>query len=203
MNHPELSPSTILAFRKNDLMAFQQIYELYFSFVYKVVIRMVRSPHMAEDLVQDIFLKVYDHRKKYDPSRSFSTWLYQVSIHHVLNHLKREQFLHTHIIQELFFSKNQSQPFLDMVEKEEEKELVLNLFQQLPRNHQVCLILRDVEGLSYQTIAEILKLNLNTVKTRIHRSREMLADLYLNQKQDVCYNKSGTLEGSVLLPQVT
>jgi len=203
MNYPEVSPSIISAFQRKDLIAFQKIYELYFSFIYKVILRLVRNPEIAEDLVQDIFIKIYDNRKKYDLNRSFSTWLYQVAVHHTLNYLKRERLFNTRLVVELFSYQKHTQPFIDTVEKAEEKNRILNLFHQLPRDYQISLIFRDIEGFSYEKIAEILKLNLNTLKTRIHRAREMLADLYRHQKEGGYPCETDSFESVVLVPQIT
>jgi RNA polymerase sigma-70 factor (ECF subfamily) len=144
----------------------------------------------AEDLAQDVFVKVFRALKDFQHQALFSTWLYRVTANSCLNHIQKRK-------QEKSMSGVLDDPEAHpdpaanperALEEKQAKRLVENAIQELPSDQRVVLILRDVEGLSYEDIAESLGIELGTVRSRLHRAR-------LQIKNKIrCFFPAGVLE---------
>ncbi|MBI2458756.1 MAG: sigma-70 family RNA polymerase sigma factor [candidate division NC10 bacterium] len=175
-----------------DAGAFETLVRRYQGWVFTLALRMVGDRAEAEDLAQEIFLKAYRGLKRFKGASRFSTWLYSITSHHCLNHLEaRRRQPHRHgrggerpdaggddppaPVDRLADDAPRADALL---EREERARIVQAELAQLAEDHRIILVLREVQGLSYEEIAQVLGVELGTVRSRLHRARmEMKARL--------------------------
>lgn len=158
-----------------DQYAFAQLLNRYKNLVYSVVLRMVNDTEEANDLAQEIFIKLYKNLDKYQPEYKFSTWLIRISTNHVIDyHRKRKQ--ETVSIEEMPYEvTNYMTPEKEYVKKEEIKQLECAI-KTLPDLYKIPIVLYHQQGLRYQEIADAIGEPLSKVKNRIFRGRKMLRE---------------------------
>jgi RNA polymerase sigma-70 factor (ECF subfamily) len=162
--------------------------------VYGLVYRMVSDPADAADTTQDVFLKVFRGMKHFHGESSLKTWIYRIALHEAANR-KRWWFRHkahetsiepaesegtasgygasqNDALQNALTDRRQS-PFDDMAQHEVRQRVDAEL-RQVAEPYRTTLILRDLEEMSYEEIAEILQISLGTVKSRLTRGRQAL-----------------------------
>jgi RNA polymerase sigma-70 factor (ECF subfamily) len=160
--------------KEGDLSAFNQLVLKYRNRVMGIAARMLGDRIEAEDLAQDVFVKVYHGLKTFHEEALFSTWLYRITANSCLNHRKKRR--HGNQVSQVMdnpepcFSTEMSNPH-SLLEKKELKIVLEKAIQALPQDQKAVLILRDIEGLSYEEIANSLGLELGTVRSRLHRAR--------------------------------
>ncbi len=157
----------------NDEDACQKILNLYKGRIFSYVYRVVRNYHDAEDITFDTFIKCFRSLASYDRSRSFSTWLFTIAHNQTIDFLRKsrqeyEYFDERHAVQNDFVEKYQTKKKIERIDR---------ALAQLPPLDRELVILFHREEYSYQEIAEILKIPVTTIKTRLHRARKRLSDL--------------------------
>jgi RNA polymerase sigma-70 factor (ECF subfamily) len=177
-------------FKKGDTAVFEQLVFKYQDRIYNLCRHMLGSTHDAEDAAQDTFLKAYQKLKDFKPEASLYTWLYRIAVNTCLDYKKKPFF-------ESLFRKSDEEeesfkePSSDWPSPEklyESKQLGIalhNNIKRLPKKLRTAIILKEIEGLSYDEIADILEISVGTVKSRISRAREELKGLmkkYIGQK---------------------
>ena len=169
--------------------AFRELVRRYECPVFSLVFRMVRDTATAEDLAQDAFIKVLNHIDKYRPEFKFSSWLFKIANNVAIDHLRRKQ-LDTVSVSGSPHASSQSEVDatsfdiasddvspLEALEARELGSSIEKAIGKLRPDYRSCIMLRHVEGRSYEEIAATLDLPLGTVKTYIHRARIELRDL--------------------------
>ena len=161
-------------FQGGDRSVFNQLVPKYRNRVMGIATRMLGDRVEAEDLAQDVFVKVYHGLQGFQGESLFSTWLYRITANSCLNHRKRRR-RETQISDgaddpELTLSDPSSDPH-HLLEQKELKIVLEKSIQSLPEEQRIVLILRDIEGLSYEAVAASLGLELGTVRSRLHRAR--------------------------------
>ena len=170
--------------RRGDKEAFSYLMEKYEKKVFSLALRICGQREEAEDLAQEIFLKVYQKLKTYQGEAAFSTWLYRVAANTCydrLRQLKRDINQQLEYNEKIFY-KNGMNPEEEFFNRQE----ILNLekaLMMLPEDLRLILLLREQYGLRYEEIAKTLSLNLGTVKTRIFRARERLRKILMQQEK--------------------
>ena len=170
-----------------ETRAFDVLVERYQSRLLNFVYRIVGDRERAEDLVQEVFIRVYRHLARFDKSKKFSTWIYTIASNLGKNELRNRSrnplVLFTSITQgwedeerPLEFEDTSSRPD-DLFRKRHVKALVEASVAQLPQHHKEVFVLREIEGRSYEEIAEITHCNLGTVKSRLNRARSSFAEI--------------------------
>jgi RNA polymerase sigma-70 factor, ECF subfamily len=154
--------------------------------IYSLVYHIVNEPADAADTVQEVFLKVFRGMKNFNGQSSLKTWIYRIAVHEASNqrrwwfrHKAREasvdepeQNQEGQELREELVDPRES-PF-ESVAHEEVRARVEQALQHVPEPYRTTLILRDLEEMSYEEIAEITEANLGTVKSRLTRGREAL-----------------------------
>lgn len=155
--------------------------------IYSLVYRILSDPADAADTTQEVFLKVFRGMKRFNGESSLKTWLYRIAIHEASNqrrwwfrHKSKETTMeaspddngNAYGICDTLVDKGES-PF-DQLAHEEVRARVDHELQQVSEPYRTTVILRDIEGLSYEEIAEVLQVSLGTVKSRLIRGREAL-----------------------------
>ena len=161
--------------------------ERYQTRLLNFVYRIVGDRERAEDLVQEVFVRVYRHLGRFDRSKKFSTWIYTIASNLAKNELRNRSrnplVLFTSMTKgwedeerPLEFEDPSSRPD-DLFRKRHVRELVETSVAQLPTHHREVFMLREIEGRSYEEIAEITHCNLGTVKSRLNRARNSFAEI--------------------------
>lgn len=169
--------------RKGDRDAFAALLERYEKQVYHQALRMVGNPEDAADVTQETFLKVWQGLPSFQGDSSFSTWLYRLTGNTCIDHLRKEKKRRGDASlddEERDFSAYLSAPAPTPQRALEEQELqkaVAEGLAQLSDEHRQVLILREINGLSYDEIAAVLNVTEGTVKSRIARARLALAKI--------------------------
>jgi RNA polymerase sigma-70 factor (ECF subfamily) len=156
--------------QRGDERAFNLIVRAYETPVYNYVLRLVGDRALAEDLTQEVFLRVYQGLPKFSLRCRFTTWLFQVTKNRVLDELRAVERRPRAVV-----ALDDIPPLevLDApVERVEAMDAVWRAVNDLTVDLKMALLLRDVVGLSYTEIADSLEITLATVKWRIYKARE-------------------------------
>lgn len=155
--------------------AFAELLSRYKNLVYSVVLRMVNNTEEANDLAQEIFIKLYKNLDKYQPEYKFSTWLIRISTNHVIDY-RRKRKHETISMEEVHYElTNESTPEGEYIKKEQGKMLEYAI-KTLPDLYKIPIVLYHQQGLHYQEIADIIGEPLSKVKNRIFRGRKMIKE---------------------------
>ena len=178
-----------------DTDPFEAFVRRYQDMVFATAVRLLRSPVEAEDVAQTVFLRAFQRFDQIGASPAAAGWLKAVTTNACLNHLSRyrsrwrffselgrEGDSSSRATDELGFVAAGS-PTAD-VEREDQRDQVTRALHQLPDQQRVPLVLFHFEEMSYQHIAELLRVSLGKVKTDIHRGRETLKRLLADYEPD-------------------
>ena len=183
----ESTPEHVLIarLRRGDAAAFELLVRTHQDRVYDFCVRMLSDREEAFDLTQEIFISVHRNLEKFRADAKLTTWIYRIARNHCLNrlkHLKRRgrgvtdeygELNELSITQSMGGSEAPDENLL----RKKSRELVHKAIEQLDEEQRALVVLRDVEGLSYEEIMEITELPEGTVKSRLHRAREKLAGI--------------------------
>ncbi|MBE3117392.1 MAG: sigma-70 family RNA polymerase sigma factor [Candidatus Atribacteria bacterium] len=172
----------IIQAQQGDDEAFTNLVETYQKPVYNLCYRMLGEPEAAEDAAQETFLKVYQNLARYDRERSFATWLLSIAAHHCIDKLRRRRFNSFSIDEDEEGQTDlpdRSAPDPESeTSKRQERERLHNCLQSLDPTDRAAVIMRYWQDCSEVEIAQALKLTVPAVKSRLHRARRALADLW-------------------------
>ena len=162
-----------------DRGAFREIYQRASGYVYTLAYRVVNTKHDAEEVTQDVFLRLHHSLGSFKFESSFKTWLYRIAVNTALNHAKKRSRVTTREVEEVYEDPaTVTQPEAGKrLEAEETERQLKSLLDQLNPDQRACIVLREIEGLDYQEIAGSLGININTVRSRLKRAREALMAL--------------------------
>lgn len=175
--------------------AYRELIRRYERPVFSLVYRMVRDRELAEDLTQDTFVKVLTHIEKYRSEFKFSSWLFKIANNVAIDHLRKRQLdtismdgsPHASSAAEIqatsFDLADKSESALEEMEARELGSAIEQAIATLRPEYRSCIMLRHVEGRSYEEIAATLDLPLGTVKTFIHRARHQLRELLAHTRE--------------------
>jgi RNA polymerase sigma-70 factor (ECF subfamily) len=173
------------AFLGGEERAYGELVDRYQTRLLNLIFRTIGDRERAEDLVQEVFIRVYRHLHRFDRSKKFSTWAYTIASNLAKNELRNRSRNPLVLFQTmqgasddedrpLQFEDSTSRPD-DMYRKRHLRELVEDTVAKLPEHHRQVFVLRELEGKSYEEIAEITDCNLGTVKSRLNRARTAFA----------------------------
>lgn len=178
MPQPDLSLSDselIERLRQDDLDALGELFERYRDRVFRTALVIVRDPAVAEDILQDCFLKVYANARRIDTDRPLAPWLYRVTVNLSYTWLSRGKNQRTPLdnVVDLLVSPMKQAPDC-LTEQMELRQNVRKAIHDLNIDQRVVIVLYYLNGLNLQDIAEILDLPIGTVKSRLYYARENL-----------------------------
>ncbi|MDD3731239.1 MAG: sigma-70 family RNA polymerase sigma factor [candidate division Zixibacteria bacterium] len=181
------------AIQNGDMVAFNTMVDRYKKRLMNVLSRMLSSSEEAEDIVQETFVRVYQHRQSFNFKHCFSTWIYTISLNLARNELrKRKKFKFQEITDmqgnELEFAVEAKLP-------NRLPQILENAIKELPVKYREAFILRDVQEMPYEEVAKVLGVPLGTVKSRVNRARLILRDKLQPRMEGV-----NALSKSTLLP---
>lgn len=175
----DISEDTLVKVSEGDLRSFETIYKAAAGFVYNVAFRVVGKKEDAEEVTQEVFMTVYHKLKTFRFQSSFKTWVYRIAVNSAINHAKKVSKERNRTVEydENLNAVQAPDEAQARMEQEEKEKTVNALLKELSPEQRACMVLRNMEGLSYQEIAEVLDINLNTVRSRLKRGRETLVSL--------------------------
>jgi RNA polymerase sigma-70 factor (ECF subfamily) len=170
----EESLSLIERAQGGDLAAFREIIERYSPRIHSIAYQMVGNSEDAQDIAQEVCLRLYSSLDKFDPKHSFTTWLYRVTVNLSIDYQRRSA-RHRHVSldemeDETGFEDRRPRPD-SRAERNELRGVVSQLVQDLPLKQRKVFVLRDLQGFSSEEVAEILKCSPVTVRVHLARAR--------------------------------
>jgi RNA polymerase sigma-70 factor (ECF subfamily) len=172
---------------EGDTRAFGEIVGRYDQRLLNFVYRTIGDRERAQDLVQETFVRVYRHLHRFDQTKKFSTWIYTIASNLAKNELRNRSRNPLVLFQTikrnwdwdhrpLEWEDTQYKPD-DLFRKRHLREKVEEAVKHLPEHHRIVFVLRELEGKTYEEIAEITACNLGTVKSRLNRARNNFASI--------------------------
>jgi RNA polymerase sigma-70 factor (ECF subfamily) len=179
--------AVVSAFLAGESRAFDELVERYQTRLLNFVYRTIGDRDRAEDLVQEVFIRVHRHLHRFDRTRKFSTWVYTIASNLAKNELRNRSRSPLVFFQTLAGApESEERPLQfedgrlrpdDLYRKRHLRELVERTVAALPEHHRQVFVLRELEGKSYEEIADITACNLGTVKSRLNRARSAFAEI--------------------------
>ena len=173
----------IKEFQNENISSYNHLVYRYKDRLFNYIYQFVHDVDLAEDLLQDTFLKLYTHKNSYREIAKFSTWIYTIAGNFAKTELRKKQRRKTYANSELAFQegefiiKDESERPDDKLLKENLQENLQVCLSILPLDFKTIIILRDIQELSYDEISKIIEVPLGTVKSRINRGRVKLQEL--------------------------
>ena len=175
-----------------DVAAFRRLYERHFATVFRIVAAWPNvTREQAEDIVQETFVRVYQHRQSFNFKHCFSTWIYTIGLNLGRNELRRRKKFKFYEISDM--QGNEAELSVDMKVPTRVPEILNGAVGELPEKYRTAFILRDVEELPYEEVAKILSVPLGTVKSRVNRARMMLREKLQPRLEEQNALSKGTL----------
>ena len=177
---------------EGDCGAFTELVQKYENFVYNIVFHSLRNADDAFDVSQEVFIRVYKSLGSFRGSSKFSTWLYTVAMNVIRDSIRSSK----HRIRAVSLSpddgeggekefdipdRSETSNPEEMLEKKERAKAVREGIRNLSEDHREVILLRDIEGYTYEEIALMLSIDIGTVKSRLNRARNSLKK-YLSER---------------------
>ena len=175
----EIAKETIELAAGGNISAFEEIYKAFSSTVYTVALGVTRDGRDAEEATQDVFIKVFRGLKRFKFGSSFGTWIYRITMNTAINiyrsGVRRRAFGmvdYDEVKDSIPDSRNASK---EEIERSHAAESVDRILKNMSPKHRLCITLREIEGLDYKEMAQVLGVPLNTVRSRLKRARAAMA----------------------------
>jgi len=172
--------------QSGDEYAFEQLFYRHQEKVYNVAYRMMGNRQDAEEVTQDVFLRVYQKVSSLKSTSAFSTWLYRITTNMCVDEINRRKKRPV----EESFSQSNLDSFCsdfnpeDKVIANEEQALLWEAINSLKAEYRIIIILRDIEGLSYKELKQTLKCSMGRVKSRLHDARRELKTILTDKMKE-------------------
>ncbi|MDF2653680.1 MAG: sigma-70 family polymerase sigma factor [Bacillota bacterium] len=159
------------------------------SKAYNIAIRYLKNEEDAMDALQESFIKIFRHLKSFKEDSRFDTWVYRIVVNTCNDILRKNSTRKT--TDSIFRSEDDKETVIEIpdssgspeevFDKKEKSEFIVACMDKLSQDQREIIILRDIQGFSYDEISEILKCSVGTVKSRINRSRLKLREIMMEQ----------------------
>ncbi len=179
----------MLEVREGNAVSFEELVSRYQARLLMVLRHLVGDPQQAEDLTQEVFLRVYRARESYEPGAKFSTWLYTIANHVAANSLRSRSRRHEVTLQSRDSGPMGARPLDNMLQassgqmparqldKAEMREIVQMAMESLGERQRMAILLSKFEGMSYAEIGAIMDLTPQAIKSLLSRARENLREV--------------------------
>ena len=171
---------------KGEMNSFEELINKYEKMIYNLAYRIFNNYSDAEDITQEVFLKVYRNIQKCRGKESIKTWVYTIAYNTCIDEVrKRKGKINISLDMTLDsgdgdykfeFASKELTPENKLINKEEIKEIE-NAINKLKEEHKTLIFLRDIKGLTYNEISEIMDINIGTVKSKLNRARTNLKNI--------------------------
>ena len=176
--------------QKGDTNAFGTLVASYEKFIFNVACKMFSNSEDAADIAQEALIKVYKNIDKFDFNSSFSTWLYRITVNACIDEMRRRKGKESFSIdaedEESGLTVQIEDTSLNAEEKVIQNETVSEVraaIDNLSEEHKTVIILRDLQDMTYEQVAQTLDISIGTVKSRLARARKSLKDIILKDRE--------------------
>lgn len=178
---------TIRRASQGDAQAFEQLMRAHEGRMYAVSLRMCGNREDALDCTQEAMLRIYRAMSSFKGQSSFATWVYRITMNTCLDELRRRKVRTSASLDQLLDSGWSPSDEEDTPERHsiasEQRRILEQAIAGLPEDMRAAIVLRDVQGFSYEEIAKMLEANVGTIKSRISRGREKLREVLMRQPE--------------------
>lgn len=171
----------VLVVQEGNHEAYRLLVERHKNYVYTLILRMIGQRETAEDLAQDVFLRMYRSISAFRGESKFTTWLYRLTVNRVTDYRRsqsrRPVFALMDKLKNWLSDRTEEPEYLAV--KHEEQQLMQKLLSELPDKYRIILYLFHYKQLTYQEIAQVVELPIKTVETRLYRGKALLREKWL------------------------
>jgi len=172
-------------FKKGDQQAFELLVRKYKMTVFNTIYSIISNTQEADDIAQEVFLKVYTKAGSFKGGSSFSTWLYRITVNRCVDELRKRK--NKIISYETEFNREDELKLKDVLvskegditeelRKKELEDIIQKAMNSLPEKDRIILTLKEIDGLSYKEISQVMKISLAKVKIWLFRARQKLKE---------------------------
>ncbi len=186
-SHNSIDQELLTAAKNGDQKAYTALMEKYRKSVYHLILKIVKSPEDAEDLMIEAFSKAFDRLEQYSPDFAFSTWLYKITSNTCIDFLRKKSIEKISLEKEgkslfdsISFSTN-SNPEMDLI-KSQRIDKLKDAVNSMDEIFSRVIALRYFKEYSYEEISEELNIPVGTIKVQLHRAKKLLLEKFLNEK---------------------
>jgi RNA polymerase sigma-70 factor (ECF subfamily) len=174
----------ILRARRGEELAFAELLRRYRAPVFNLCLRMLKNRDDAEDVAQDVFIKVFSMLERYDERYAFRSWLFKIAANQCIDFIRKNRVKLLRLDEPVRYRGEEIERQLpdhspapdEMLHSREVSDLLREITDELPPHYRAMIVLRHQEQLSYEEISSMMDLPLGTVKARIHRARAIMKD---------------------------
>lgn len=178
-------------YKRGDSSAMERLLLKYQGRLYNVTLRICANPDDAAELTQETFVKVIENIGRFQGKSSFYTWAFRIAVNLTLNHCRRRARLgfrsldagergfsdRTAQLLREYIGNDKSPDPVGVAQSRETTEIVVQCLMKLDESHRTVIVLRDLEGMSYAQMAQVLGVELGTVRSRLSRARSKLKEI--------------------------
>ncbi|MCA9740643.1 MAG: sigma-70 family RNA polymerase sigma factor [Deferribacteres bacterium] len=154
-----------------------QLYEKYKDSVYSIAFRMANDSQVAEDIVQDVFIKVFKNIGSFRGDAAFSSWLYRITSNVCINHFRKAKRWKALVSNGYFETQTETHQAPDAARQTELAPHLEHAIRQLPEGYRMVFVLHDVQGFRHEEIGAMLNIAIGTSKSQLHKARRELRQL--------------------------
>jgi len=197
VSNKEIDIGLVKRAKSGDYQAFDLLVLKYQSRLISTAFKFVKDVQIAEDVVQDSFIKAYKALESFREDSSFYTWIYRITVNTSKNFLvskkRKSELLNSDLSEEASYEIEPVETYSpeDLLQATQLKKVITETIDQLGEDTRTALTLRELDGLSYEQIADVVNCPVGTVRSRIFRGREVIDEAISQYKQD---NKTNYLE---------
>lgn len=197
VSNKEIDLGLVKRAKSGDYQAFDLLVLKYQSRLISTAFKFVKDVQIAEDIVQDSFIKAFNALESFREDSSFYTWIYRITVNTSKNFLvskkRKSELLNSDLSEEASYEIEPVETYSpeDLLQATQLKKVITETIDQLGEDTRTALTLRELDGLSYEEIADVVNCPVGTVRSRIFRGREVIDEAISQYKQD---NKTKYLE---------
>ena len=197
VSNKEIDLGLVKRAKSGDYQAFDLLVLKYQSRLISTAFKFVKDAQIAEDIVQDSFIKAFNALESFREDSSFYTWIYRITVNTSKNFLvskkRKSELLNSDLSEEASYEIEPVETYSpeDLLQATQLQKVITETFDQLGEDTRTALTLRELDGLSYEQIADVVNCPVGTVRSRIFRGREVIDEAISQYKQD---NKTKYLE---------
>ncbi len=162
---------------------FEALISRYKNLVYSIILKMINDKEEANDLAQEVFIKIYRNLDKYSCEFKVSTWITKITTNHIIDYRRKKKCDTVSIENVVYDVSTNDSPENEYLKKECKLNLE-RLMEELPEMYKIPIVLYHQKGLTYQEIADATNQSLSKVKNRIFRGRKLLKTGFLKEYTD-------------------
>ena len=172
-----IATEIVQGFVAGDKLAFHSLYESTRKQLYAVIYRMTANQHDAEDLLHDVYVRIFEKRHTFKGEKAgLYTWMYRIAVNQTLNRLRSKR----HWQKEIVFEPQIEDSLADLIDADDVR-IVQTILKNMNPDFKACLLLCETEHKTYEEIAGILNISIGTVRSRISRGKTQLKKMFKEQ----------------------